>query len=76
MEIDDFIKKLENEFEQIAPGSLKPETDFQELTDWDSMHALILIALIDTEYDVTLSGEDLLGSTTVSLLFQTVKSYL
>lgn len=70
MEIKEFIKKLEAEFEEIAPGTLKPETNFREMKEWSSMHALIIIALIDTEYGVTVNGEELRAVSTVSQLFE------
>ncbi|MEO6883135.1 MAG: acyl carrier protein [Bacteroidia bacterium] len=74
MNINDFITQIENEIEEITPGSLKSETVFRNLPEWSSMHALIIIALIDIEYDVTITGEDLRKSTTISDLFQIVKS--
>ncbi|MCX6311094.1 MAG: acyl carrier protein [Bacteroidetes bacterium] len=58
-DISVFIRKIESEIEELTPGTLKPETHYRELPEWSSMHALILIALSETEYDVSLSGEDL-----------------
>ena len=74
MEIADFIKQLETEFDEVAPGVLQPNTSFRDLDEWSSMHALIIIALIDTEYDITLSGDDLRASETVQDLFDLVVS--
>ena len=74
MNVDDFIKKMENEIDEIAPGVLKPDTHFREISEWSSMHALIIIALVDADYDVTLTGEDLRNSKTVNDLFNIVKS--
>jgi len=74
MVIEDFIGKLEEEFDDVAAGSIKPDTDFRNIEDWGSMHALIVIALIDTEYDITLSGADLRSVNTIQELFDLVKS--
>lgn len=74
MEIADFIKKLEAEIDTIPQGTLTPETNYRELKDWSSMHALIIIALADTEYGVTLGGNDLRAASTVSDLFNIIKS--
>lgn len=74
MEINDFIKKLEGEFEDIPPGTLKPSTKITDIQGWGSMHALIVIALMDTEYGVTLKGEDLRSVQSVQELFDMVKS--
>ncbi len=74
MTIEEFIRKLEEEFEDIEGGVLQPSTDFRTIEDWGSMHALIIIALIDTEYDVTLTGADMRSVTTIQELFDLVKS--
>lgn len=74
MEINEFIKKLEVEFDELEQGTLQPNTNFRDLEEWSSMHALIIIALIDTDYDVTITGEDLSEIQTVKELFNVVKS--
>lgn len=71
--IEEFIKTLEAEFEELQPGTLKPETKFTDLDEWSSMHSLIIIALIDTEYDVTITGEDLMSIKKVEELYTIVK---
>jgi acyl carrier protein len=73
MEIKEFINKLEVEFEEIKDGTLNPETNFRDIDEWSSMHALIIIALIDVEYDVTLGGEDLVKMDTIQDLFDFVE---
>ncbi|MCW3103918.1 MAG: acyl carrier protein [Bacteroidetes bacterium] len=74
MDITTFISQIENEIEELTPGSLKPETEFTSLKEWSSMHVLILIALIDTEYNVTITGADLQQCKSVNDLFNVVKS--
>lgn len=72
--IEEFIKTLEAEFDELEPGTLRPETKFTDLDEWSSMHSLIIIALIDTDYDVTITGEDLMSIKTVEELYNIVKS--
>lgn len=74
MTIEDFILKLEAEFEELEPGDLTPETNFKNIDEWSSMYALIIIALIDTEYDVTITGADLANVETVQDLYSLVDS--
>lgn len=74
MEISEFIAKVEEEVEEWEPGTLKPETNYRNLEDWSSMHALIIIALVDTEYDITLTGDDLRKCDTVQDLYDCVVS--
>lgn len=72
MTIAEFISKLETEFDELEPGSITAETNFRNIDEWSSMHALIIIALVDTEYDVTITGEDLSKIETVQELFNIV----
>ena len=72
--IEEFIKTLETEFDELEPGTLKPETKFTDLDEWSSMHSLIIIALIDTEYGVTITGEDLMSIKKVEELYDIVKA--
>lgn len=74
MKIEDFIAKLEEEYEDIAPGTLKPGSVYREVFEWSSINALILIALVKTEYDVTIKAEDIANSQTVEDLFEIIKS--
>ena len=74
MDLDGFVLKVENEIEDLEPGTLTADKNYREIEQWSSMYALILIAMIDTEYGVTLSGDDLKASNTVRDLFNVVKS--
>ncbi len=74
MKIEDFIACLEEEYEDIAPGTLKPESVFREVFEWSSINALILIALVKTNYDVTVVAEDIANSVTIQDLFNIIKS--
>lgn len=72
MDINTFIQQLQGEFEDIPADSLKPETKISDIDGWGSMHALIVIALIDTEYGVTLKGDELRKVNSVQELYDMV----
>ena len=72
MQIQEFIKALEEEFTEISSGSLQADTNFRELDGWSSMLALILIARIDSDYDVTITAEELAGVKTIQQLYDLV----
>lgn len=74
MKIEEFITHLEEEYEDIAPGTLKPQSVFREIFEWNSINALILIALVKTQYDVTINAEDIATSKTVEDLFKIIKA--
>ena len=72
--ISEFIKKIESEIDGLNPGALKPETHYRDLPEWSSMHALVLIALSETEYNVSLSGDDLRKCGTVQEIYNLISS--
>jgi acyl carrier protein len=73
MKIEDLIEKLEEEFDDVEAGVLRPDFNIRDIEGWGSMHVLVVIALIDSEYDVLLSGSDLTNTETISDLFEVVQ---
>ena len=74
MEISDFIKTLEPEFEEVPPGTLSGETEFRKMEGWSSMMALILIAKIDSDYNIMITAEELAKCSTLNDLFSMVNA--
>jgi acyl carrier protein len=72
--VQELIAKIEHEIEELPQGALQPDTNFRQLPEWSSMHALIIIALAETEYNVTLSGNDLRSCTTIADLHRIIES--
>ncbi len=73
MNIEEFVKHIENEFDDLKPGILKPESNFRDSFEWNSINALILIAMVKTEYDVTLTADDLIKSKTVQDIYSIIE---
>ena len=73
MQSEDFIQKFAACFHQTEPASIQAETKFRELEEWGSMLALIVIAMIDGNFDKTITAEDLKSTNTVAELFEVVK---
>ena len=74
MVIQDFIKKIEEEFEDIKPGALQPESNIREHFTWDSVNALVFIAMVNVEYDVVINADDLRNSDTVKEVYDIIVS--
>jgi acyl carrier protein len=74
MEINIFIKKIEEEFEDIQPNTLVPTDVLSEKFTWDSINALIFLAHVNVEYDVEITAEELIKSKTVQDLYDLVES--
>lgn len=76
MQIDEFIIVIEEEFEDVPAGTITAEDVFRELEGWSSMLALIIIAKIDSDLDVTITAEELSGAKTIDDLYQLVSGKL
>ena len=72
--IEEFTKNLEAEFDDIEPGSVKPDTSYRDIKGWSSMYALIIIAFVDANFDVALNANDLKNSQTIRDLYNVVLS--
>lgn len=73
MQLEEFTKSLEAEFEDMEAGTLEPDTDYRNLKGWSSMHALIIIAFVDINFDITLTAADLKKTKTVRELYQVIQ---
>ena len=70
----DFIEKLAEQFDDVDAGLLTTETKFHELDDYTSLVALMIISMIDEEYNVT--GDDMKQQATIGDLYNLVSSRL
>lgn len=70
--IEEFIKGVEGEFEDMEPGKLHPDSVIRDHFTWDSINALILIAHVNVEYGVVINAEDLVNAKTIQDLYDIV----
>jgi acyl carrier protein len=69
MSIKDFLEMLEPEFDDVAPGTIHPDTEFRTLNGWSSMMSLIVISKINKHYKVNISAQELADAKTIVDLF-------
>lgn len=74
MEINDFIKKFANIFEETDPNCIKADTVYSELEEWDSVMLLSLISMVDEEYGIIVDVDEMSETRTVEDLFNYVNS--
>ena len=56
MDLNEFVKAFAAEFEITPAESFTQETVYKELDEWDSLIVLSIIALVDDEFNVKISG--------------------
>ena len=76
MELNDFIEKFAEQFDDTELSEFKPETVFHELEEYTSLIALSIILMVDEEYGVTIDANDMTAAVTIEDLYNTVKSKL
>jgi len=72
MELNSFIEKFAEQFDDTDVTTFSAETKFRDLDEWSSLIALSVIAMVDEEYDVQIKGDDVRNATTIKDLFETV----
>lgn len=76
MSIDDFIQHFAGLFEETDPGDFIPEMVFRDNDEWSSLLALSVMAMVDEEYDVQLSANEMRQASTVKDLYDIVISHI
>ena len=74
MNLETFLEQFCSQFEDTDLSTINEFTEFKKVKEWDSLVALSVIALIDDEYGVLLTGSDMLRSNTISDLYTLVLS--
>jgi acyl carrier protein len=67
--LEAFIENFSLAVDFQEPVNLTPETQLQELPEWDSLAALGVIVMFDMEYGKSISGEQLQKISTIGDLF-------
>ena len=74
MEINDFTEKFVACLNAVPATPVEASTNFKKLDEWSSIFALIVIAMVDSEYGKTLTSEDIKNAETIQDLFATIQS--
>ena len=70
MDLQGFIEKVAEQYEDVDDVVFKPETEYKKLSQWSSITALSIIAMIDEEYGITIKGNDIQNSGTLEELYK------
>lgn len=76
MDFKNFIEQFAEQFDDVDVEQLNSATRFRELDGYTSLVALLIITMIDEEYDVTVTGDDMKQQVTIGDLYNLVSSRL
>jgi acyl carrier protein len=74
MDIDHFAELLAEQYDDMDAEQLDANTKFREVSGYTSLTSLLIITMIDEEYNVTVTGDDMLKANTVAELFDIVST--
>lgn len=74
MEVKEFIENFANLFDETDANVITVDTDFRELDEWSSLLALSTMSMIDEEYDVQLTADQMRNAKTVQDLIDIVNA--
>jgi acyl carrier protein len=74
--LDEFLKRFCEELEDVELNSIDTSTDFKNIDKWDSLVALSIIAMIDEEFEIRVTGSDLIKSKTIEDLYNLIQNKL
>lgn len=72
---DTFVDAVTEAFD-ISDGNLALDTQFKTLEQWDSLASVSTVAMVYANYDVQISGNELVGCTTVADILELVTAKL
>ena len=72
--MEDFILKIQDLFEDTNPDSIKLDTKFRDLDDWNSIMGLSIIGMIDDEYGVEFNADDMRQCQTIEDIYNRIQS--
>lgn len=69
MSIDQFIANFAAQFDETDNSEFQPDTTFRDIDEWDSMVALSILGMVDEEYEVSLTADEMRTANTIKELF-------
>jgi acyl carrier protein len=75
MDLEQFIDLFAAEFDETERSVFTAETEFKSLEEWNSMLVMVIMTMVDHEYEVTLKASDLKKAVTIKELFEIVCAY-
>ena len=74
MDKNQFLQSFAEQFDDTDPSAITMDTKFKEMEEWSSMVALMVIAMVDENYNKKITGADLRETDTVEQLFDRVNA--
>ncbi|MGM9698312.1 MAG: acyl carrier protein [Prevotella sp.] len=67
--MDEFIKKMESLFPNTPVEEISADAEYKYFDDWSSMASLQLIAMVEDDYGIIISSEEIRNADTIEELY-------
>ena len=74
MELQNFIQNIVDLFDDIDTSNFSALTDFKDNDEWNLLLVLSVIAMVDEEYGIIITSDDIRQAKTIEDLYSIVKS--
>lgn len=74
MELNKFVTLFSEQFDNTPGDLFSSSTAFRALDEWGSLTALSIIAMVDEEMEVRITGADIRSCETIEDLFKLAQS--
>ena len=74
MELQNLIQNIVDLFDDIDTSNFSALTDFKDNDEWNSLLALSVIAMVDEEYGVIITSDEIKQAKTIEELYMILKS--
>ena len=74
MELNEFVEKFAEQFDDTDASEFTPSTVFTDLEEWSSLTSLSIIAFIRTDYGKKITALDIRSCETIEDLFNLVNN--
>ena len=73
MNASEFLNNFANQFDETELSVFNLKTNFKELNEWSSLTLLSVMAMIDDEYGIMVSGNEIKVANTIEDLFKLIE---
>ncbi len=72
MELNEFIVKFAEQFDDTDSSEIKADTYYKELDEWSSLSSMCIIAMVKTDFKKTITGKEIRECDTVEDLYHLI----
>lgn len=74
MELNKFLVLFSEQFDDTPADQIRPDTLFKDLGEWGSLTALSVMAMVDEEMEIRITGADIRASNSIEDLYNLIMS--